>query len=140
MPQEKKNKPPRPTSGFGHMNDTQWTIGACMVSAGVLLMLLDGGAHVIFSAVAGTSAYIIHNMVVDDIPADLKNRYSDEMSDLDHSDQAILMMASMLAAIGVVINPWIGVPALACALIMHMRLQAARYEELHGIAVELGMA
>lgn len=134
---EKKSKP---RAGLANMNATQLTVGTCIVSAGVLLMLLDGGVNLIFSAIAGTSAYIIHNMTVDDIPADLKDRYSEEMSDLDCSDKAILMGASVMAALGVVFSPWIGVVALAAALIYHIKMQHDRWDELHGLAAELGMA
>ena len=133
---EKQTKP----KGFENMNATQKVAGTCIVSAGVLLLLLDGGAHLIFSAIAGTSAYLIHNMAVDDIPADLKKEYSDEMSDLAHSDKTILMGASVLAALGVVINPWIGVPALAASLLYHLKMQNERWDELHDLAEGLGMA
>lgn len=135
-----KDRANRPSSGLGQMNATQLTAGACIVSAGVLLMLMDGGAQLIFSAIAGTSAYLIHNCTTNDIPEDLKSKYSDEMSDLDLSDKALLTAASCLAALGVVINPWVGIPALIAALLFHMKMQAARHEAIHNLVVELNMA
>lgn len=121
-------------------NSTQWVAGTCIVSAGVLLMLLDGGADVIFSAIAGTSAYVIHNMTVNDIPKTLKDKYKDEMSDLTDSDRSMLTCASLLAAAGVVINPWVGVPALAGVLMLHMHLQAERDERFHIMVKQMGLA
>lgn len=122
------------------MNDTQIVTGTCIVSAGVLLMLLDGGASVIFSAIAGTSAYLVHNMAVDDIPDPIRTRYRDEMADLDASDKTWLAAASVLAGVGVVVNPWVGIPALVGTLILHHHMQVGREERFFAEAQQMGLA
>ena len=118
-------------------NLTVTATAGCIVGAGLLLALLDGGiGRVIFTAIAGTSAYVVHNMSVNDIPADLKKAHPDECA---AGDNTVLMAASVLSAASVIINPWVGIPMLIASILFHWWMQENRDKFLLAKAEELGL-
>lgn len=122
------------------INLTSAAVGGCIVSVGVLMMLLDGGVHVVFSCIAGTSAVLIHNMAVDDLPSDIREQYDSEIRTLINNDKALLVAAGVLSGIAVIVNPYVGIAGLAASLLFHSWMKEVRNKELYEEIKEMGLA
>lgn len=111
-------------------NQTVVVTKGIIVSAAVLLMLLDGGiTNFAFQAISGTSAYFIHNMTVNDLPPDLRK----EARDVILTEKSLMTGASVLAGIGVALNPIVGGIFLVLAILGHMYRDEQRREELKAL-------
>ncbi len=111
-------------------NQTVVVTKGIIVSAAVLVMLMDGGiTHFVFQAIAGTTGFFIHNMTVNDLPPELRKHARDVIL----SEQNMIQGASILAGIGIALNPIVGGIFLALAIIGHMHMDDLRREELKAL-------
>jgi hypothetical protein len=104
----------------------------------VLLALMDYGiTNLVFTAIAGTGAYMVHNLAVNNIPGHIRDAAPGEIA---HADKVTLAAASILAAAGVLVNPWVGIPALAAMLVWHLVNEADRDEQIYMKCRAMGLA